>query len=131
MRVAKPQQRGKQTTFEPSNKKAREKKMSWYSKENVPKQTEPQKRVARVGHQKEKENEKEEEPPYDCCVKTKFGYKIQFTPVPKPQKTPYEELLKKYKVYELRVKEALKQQKVFRIISAYDVPTVRRVRMTV
>lgn len=61
----------------------------------------------------------------DPALKTKFGYKKQFAVVPKPQKIPHEELLRKYKQYEIRVREAIKQQKIFRIISAYDVPTLR------
>lgn len=61
----------------------------------------------------------------DPSLKTKFGYRKQFATIPKPQKTPYDALLRKYKMYEEKVKEAIKEQKVFRIISAYDVPTVR------
>lgn len=61
----------------------------------------------------------------DPSLKTKFGYRKQFATVPKPQKIPHEELMRKYKLYEVRVREAIKQQKIFRIISAYDVPTVR------
>uniref|UniRef100_A0A336L6M1 CSON005253 protein n=1 Tax=Culicoides sonorensis TaxID=179676 RepID=A0A336L6M1_CULSO len=59
-------------------------------------------------------------------LKTKFGYMIQFTNAPKPQKTPYSEIQRRYKRYQAMVAVALKQQKVFRIISAYDVPTIRR-----
>lgn len=119
-----------------SVKKAREKRMQRYNKENLANPSEDH--YLRNGTNKEKlkvvkqaTQEEQTQPPqeYDgCCVKTKFGYKIQFATMPKPQKTPHEELTKKYKVYEARVKEAIKQQKIFRIISAYDVPTVRQVR---
>lgn len=68
-------------------------------------------------------NEKENDP---SLLKTKFGYIIQYNSVPRPQKTPYTELKKRYNRYEALVATALKQQKVFRIISAYDVPTIRR-----
>lgn len=61
----------------------------------------------------------------DPSLKTKFGYRKQFAAIPQPEKTPYEELLKKYKAYEAKVREAIKEQKIFRIISAYDVPTIR------
>lgn len=58
-------------------------------------------------------------------LQTKFGYIVHKT-IPRPQRTPYSELKRRFHEYELVVAKALKQQKVFRIISAYDVPTVRR-----
>ncbi|XP_063708708.1 tubulin glycylase 3B-like [Culicoides brevitarsis] len=58
-------------------------------------------------------------------LKTKFGYIIHHNN-PKPERTPYSELKRRFHAYEAVVAKALKQQKVFRIISAYDVPTIRR-----
>lgn len=135
-----------------SAKKAREKRMQRYNKENLSNPSDVHYRrydgTDEVVNSKPSSSQKKQTnqlkqvpvtpssspsspppPEYEgCCVKTKFGYKIQFVTMPKPQKTPHEELTKKYKVYEARVKEAIKQQKIFRIISAYDVPTVRKVR---
>lgn len=120
-----------------SVKKALEKRMQRYNKENHPNPNDVQYRPTGSNAVKLKSKQKPVQPvpapsdppaEYDgYCVQTKFGYKIQFATMPKPQKTPYEELTKKYKVYEARVKDAIKQQKIFRIISAYDVPTVRQV----